>query len=50
MSIWDELARTYRMYKDCFPKENAGLPPKQYGMALYGKRKKKKRKKKKRKK
>lgn len=42
MGIWDEVARTYQMYKNCFPKGDAGMPPKQYGMAIQGKRKKKK--------
>ena len=42
MSIWYEIEICYQMHKDCFPKGNRAIPPKQYGIALQGKRKKKK--------
>lgn len=42
---FSELA-TLDMYRKCLPKSNLGLSPKDYGMAIQGKRKKKKKKRK----
>lgn len=41
-TLWSDLARSYNMYRKCFPNTNFGLAPREYGMAIQGKHKKKK--------